>query len=179
MQSQKVVNPLTGRQINVGGNVYNTLIAQGYKLDNGKLENITVPTIGKPEKLIVPGTIPTVGDLEKQLATVHLEEDQTRMKVCNICKEYYMDRTTRFDKRELENLRKFSQACVTCARLCDNFYSRQGITNSPNCIRYKNAVASASRQIVSLESEQAAEQIRLGFRTDRDVSHLFPKPGGK
>jgi hypothetical protein len=202
----KVKNPTTGRMITVGGDAYNKLIASGYKLVAGVLQPpnqqvqmppVVVPTqttvmvpipqtrppvIVPPTQVIVltkvvEGAIPTLGTLEIELDRIMKEETAAQVRLCNTCKEYYMDRWMPFTVKELKNLNKIVQACTECSKLCEINQAREKVPNPQKCQPYKAAGIAGHKQEIRLESQIAAEQIRLGLMTGKDVGQYFPKPG--
>lgn len=229
--ADKIKNPITGCMISIGGDTYNRLLAQGYKLINGILHppstisvtpyspqinpyippqvnimphvNPYSPQVNIPQvnpyspqvnilpqvnryshqvnilpqvnPYVVPGAVPSLGNMPIQVNELLKQEDATRIKLCNICKEYYINRSMPFTIPEINNLNKIVQACSECKRFCENNYSRRGINNPPECHQYKVAEISSKQQQTKLQSQITADQIRKGIHQGQDISYLFPK----
>lgn len=171
----KVRNPTTGRAIQVGGDVYNKLIAQGYRMVGGELvapQAVALPPPILPPKVSTP--IPNLGSLDTAVQQILREEDTRRQRACDICQQYYINRYMPFTPPELNNLRAITGYCAECGRLCDRQYYRRGIVNPPQCTPYKTAAVQAQNQVQRIEHEQVMQAIRTDLAAGKDVSKYFP-----
>lgn len=180
---EKVRNPTTGRSIQVGGDVYNKLIAQGYHLVRGQLVATTVVPPPPPTPVVqpgprvyppIPGPIPNVETLDVVVQQQLREEEAQRQRACGICQEYYLNRYVPFTVPELNNLRAIARHCSDCGRLCDQQYYRRGIVNPPQCTQYKTAGIQATNQVQRLEHQAINEAMRRDLAAGKDVTKYFP-----
>lgn len=186
----KVRNPHTGRLITVGGQVYNNLIAQGYRLVQGQLvqEVIPLPTPPQPVRplptppqpvrpLPIPpqtvpiGSVPAPPQLiSQELAQIIQEEQRT----CGLCQQYYINRYTKFTPPELNNLRIIQQLCGRCANLCGQRYARAGLPPGPDCAPYDHASRHSQQQAAALDAQIRTKAIRIGSAAGTNVNRFFP-----
>lgn len=194
---EKVRNPTTGRAIQVGGAVYNQLLAQGYRRVGGELVGPTVvavppptipsPTVTRPPLLrvpipptvnpplqVIPGPIPNVNALDAAVQQRLREEEAQRQRSCGLCQEYYLNRYMPFTLPEVNNLRAIANHCAECGRLCEAQYYRQGVVNAPQCAPYKAAGVQATTQLRRLEQQAVNEAIRRDLAAGKDVGKYFP-----
>jgi hypothetical protein len=123
-----------------------------------------------PPEQTLSTPVPTLGNLRQQLAYEMQVESQQRRQACEICTNYYRNRYTPFEPRELSNLQKISAQCQRCADLCNAYYSRQGQLNSPACTPYYAAAQNSAKQARTLDARMRAQAIQAG----QNLGYLLP-----
>lgn len=127
------------------------------------------------QQIVVPGNIPTIDVFEQEMKMLEKEEEEQRVRMCGICKEYYIDRWRPFTIPELGNLSKIIQACNKCGELCDAKYYRRGITNAKECQQYKTAATMGQKQVNRLDAELRVKAINAAEMAGKDIGQFFPQ----
>ena len=134
---------------------------------------ITMPNVPVSPVMYL-GPVPTVGTFQEEINRIAREEEDRRVRVCGICREYYIDRWNPFTIPELSNLSKIVQACSECAELCDAKHYRAGITNAKSCQSYKTATAAGQKQITNLDTAIRMKGIQAAQAAGTDIGKFFP-----
>ena len=160
MEESKIVNPLTGRLIKIGGTTYNNLVKDGYIRET--------PTS--------PLEVAGIDALDKIKLIIREEEAEMKSE-CDKCK-ILISRQSKlqgFSVPEITSLRSLIKSCNRCGELCDVKEARKGITNSKACSPYKKAELIGKASLDRLDTKQRMAGINAARASDFDASVFFPK----
>lgn len=127
-----------------------------------------------PVKVIIPGTIPSMTNLEDQRRLILQEEEAKRVRLCKSCTELYINRYVPFTAAETNNLGLIVRACSECNNLCDAKYTREGFPNASECHKYKTAAIMGNAQLQKLQAQAFDARVRREAAMGQDVGYLFP-----